>query len=118
MSCLERKAARPEQLPHPLFQAAAVLRADAFYDDLQDRQKLPFPKRFLPTFSREFAERVRERIAQFQPCITMWSSRCRLTPWSDLETCSVRVAGVEFTYGADDSRSGWNVCVPLLGSRD
>ena len=31
----------------------------AFYDDLADRQELPFPRRFLPTFRKEFTERVR-----------------------------------------------------------
>ena len=33
-------------------QAAAELRAHAFYEDLQERQALPFPARFLPTFRR------------------------------------------------------------------
>ena len=55
----------PSRLPIPLTraaplrQAAAELRADAFYEDLAERQALPFPKRFLPTFQREFAERAR-----------------------------------------------------------
>jgi hypothetical protein len=47
--------------PHALrrAQAAATLRAEAFYEDLSDRQVLPFPRRFMPTFVAEFAERVR-----------------------------------------------------------
>lgn len=51
------------------FSVAAELRATAFYDDLEARQALPFPSRFLATFRREFAQReclaLKERTAHF-----------------------------------------------------
>ena len=50
------------------FEVAAELRATAFYEDLEARQALPFPPRFIATFRREFAQRERralkERTAQ------------------------------------------------------
>ena len=52
----------------PEFEVAAELRATAFYEDLESRQALPFPPRFVATFRREFAQRERralkERTAQ------------------------------------------------------
>ena len=52
----------------PEFEVAAELRATAFYEDLEARQALPFPPRFVATFRREFAQRERralkERTAQ------------------------------------------------------
>ena len=39
------------------FKVAADLRAVAFYEDLEERQALPFPSRFVSTFTREFAQR-------------------------------------------------------------
>ena len=41
----------------PDFEAASDLRALAFYEDLEARQALPFPSRFVSTFRREFAQR-------------------------------------------------------------
>ena len=50
------------------FEVAAELRATAFCEDLEARQALPFPPRFIATFRREFAQRERralkERTAQ------------------------------------------------------
>lgn len=52
----------------PEFEVASELRATAFYEDLEARQALPFPPRFVATFRREFAQRERralkERTAQ------------------------------------------------------
>ena len=46
------------------FEVVANLRATAFYDDLTERQALPFPPRFTPTFHREFAQRERKALAE------------------------------------------------------
>ena len=58
------------------FSVAAELRATAFYDDLEARQALPFPPRFIATFRREFAQReclaLKERTAK----LTGTSRRC------------------------------------------
>ena len=45
-------------------EVVANLRATAFYDDLTERQALPFPPRFTPTFHREFAQRERKALAE------------------------------------------------------
>jgi len=46
----------------PEFEVAADLRATAFYEDLESRQALPFPPRFMATFHREFAQRERNAL--------------------------------------------------------
>lgn len=46
------------------FEIAAQLRATAFYDDLLERQELPFPPRFTATFHREFAQRERKALRE------------------------------------------------------
>ena len=46
----------------PEFEVAADLRATAFYEDLESRQALPFPPRFMATFHREFAQRERKAL--------------------------------------------------------
>ena len=45
------------------FEVAAELRATAmFYEDLEARQALPFPPRFIATFRSEFAQRERSAL--------------------------------------------------------
>jgi ribosomal protein S18 acetylase RimI-like enzyme len=63
-------------LTRPAPQAAASLRADAFYEDMAERQALPFPKRFLPTFQREFAERVRSGRRRAHTCCLAHAAAC------------------------------------------
>jgi ribosomal protein S18 acetylase RimI-like enzyme len=46
------------------FEVAAELRAVAFYEDLEARQALPFPPRFVATFRREFAQRERRALRE------------------------------------------------------
>jgi ribosomal protein S18 acetylase RimI-like enzyme len=46
------------------FEVAAELRAVAFYEDLEARQQLPFPPRFVATFRREFAQRERKALRE------------------------------------------------------
>ena len=46
------------------FEVAAELRAVAFYEDLEERQALPFPPRFVATFRREFAQRERRALRE------------------------------------------------------
>ena len=46
------------------FEVAAELRAAAFYEDLEERQALPFPPRFVATFRREFAQRERRALRE------------------------------------------------------
>jgi hypothetical protein len=48
----------------PEFEVAAELRATAFYEDLEARQALPFPPRFVATFRREFAQRERRALKE------------------------------------------------------
>ena len=58
------------------FEVVANLRATAFYDDLTERQALPFPPRFTPTFHREFAQRERKALAERVMRSTLSCAKC------------------------------------------
>ncbi len=58
------------------FEVVANLRATAFYDDLTERQALPFPPRFTPTFHREFAQRERKALAERVVRSTLSCAKC------------------------------------------
>ena len=58
------------------FEVAAELRATAFYEDLEARQALPFPPRFVATFRREFAQRERRALKERTAQPTGPSRRC------------------------------------------
>ena len=58
------------------FEVAAELRATAFYEDLEARQALPFPPRFVATFRREFAQRERRALEERTSQPTGPSRRC------------------------------------------
>jgi len=57
-------------------EVVANLRATAFYDDLTERQALPFPPRFTPTFHREFAQRERKALAERMVRPTSACAKC------------------------------------------
>jgi ribosomal protein S18 acetylase RimI-like enzyme len=58
------------------FEVAAKLRATAFYEDLEARQALPFPPRFVATFRREFAQRESRALEERTRLPSGASSRC------------------------------------------
>ena len=60
----------------PEFEIAAELRATAFYEDLEARQALPFPPRFVATFRREFAQRERRALKDRTAQPSGLSRRC------------------------------------------
>ena len=58
------------------FRVAAGLRAKAFYEDLEQRQALPFPSRFIATFTREFAQRELRALQDRTSNTTNQTRRC------------------------------------------
>jgi len=58
------------------FTVAADLRAHAFYEDLAERQALPFPPRFTATFRREFAQREARALKERTTNPQHFSLRC------------------------------------------
>ena len=55
---------------------AAGLRANAFYEDLKERQVLHFPPRFMPTYIQEFKNRERSALQDRTSAPNGPSKRC------------------------------------------